>query len=224
MIENESDIVVLKPTPTFLSFIDAQLPDLYLPDIRSLRTNRTAYSLPKKHDEEETFYEIERHFLQMFQNEVNRVIGHDVNGLIEASFLDFLCCFKFDVHSNIILMEPSIKHGQQLLCIKPRSVLLKWVESSLSDEQMDTTQVVERVNLSGLTQHATVIVKNFHYPSEIKPFIKHYYQPIFTAEMNRMGVQRQQWPVVDTFQTFRRYFTVDIHTHLIHLTSNVPSS
>lgn len=217
MQQNESDIVILKPTSAFLSFLDAQLPDLYLPDIRSLRTNRSAYALAKKDSDEETLDEIERHFPKMFRHEISRVLGEQVCDGIEGSFLDFLCCFKFELHSQIILMEPSIESGHQVLCIKPRSVLLKWMESSISEEQMDTTQVLDRVNLSYLTDNATVLVKNFNHPTDVKPFVKHYYRPIFKAEMLRMSSNQDQWPEIDSFQIFRRYFKVEIHTQLIHL-------
>ena len=32
-----------------------------------------------------------------------------------------------------------------------------------------------------------------------------------------MGTSAEQWPAIDSFQLFRRYFTVDIHTQLVHL-------
>ena len=115
-------------------------------------------------------------------------------------------------------MEPSITKGHQLLCIKPRSVLLKWVKSSIEgQEHDDVSSIVERVNLSHLVDDATVIVKNFNKPSEIKPFIQQFYRPIFKAEMSRMCEKSDQWPVVDTFQKFNHHFSVEMHSQLIHL-------
>lgn len=217
MQQHESDVIVLKPTAAFLSFLETQLPDMDFPNFRLLRRDPTAYTLAKKDTEEATLDEIERLYPRMFRHEISRVLGEDECSSIEASFLDFLCCFKFEVHDQIILMEPDIHQGHQLLCIKPRTVLLKWIESTESDSLPDTTQVLDRVNLSHLADNSTILVKNFSHPSEIKPFIKHYYRPIFKAELFRMGTTAEQWPTIDSFQTFRRYFTVEIHTQLVHL-------
>ena len=220
MQQNESDIIVLKPTAAFLSFLETQLPDIDFPNLRLLKRDPTAYTLARQDTEEATLDEIERLYPRMFRHEISRVLGEDVCTSIEGSFLDFLCCFKFELHDQIILMEPDLQQGHQLLCIKPRTVLLRWIESAESAESEsapDTTQIIDRVNLSHLAENATVLVKNFNHPSEIKPFIKHYYRPIFKAELFRMGTSAEQWPAIDSFQLFRRYFTVDIHTQLVHL-------
>ena len=220
MQQNESDIIVLKPTAAFLSFLETQLPDIDFPNLRLLKRDPTAYTLARQDTEEATLDEIERLYPRMFRHEISRVLGEDVCTSIEGSFLDFLCCFKFELHDQIILMEPDLQQGHQLLCIKPRTVLLRWIESAESAESEsapDTTQIIDRVNLSHLAENATVLVKNFNHPSEIKPFIKHYYRPIFKAELFLMGTSAEQWPAIDSFQLFRRYFTVDIHTQLVHL-------
>ena len=97
-------------------------------------------------------------------------------------------------------------------------MLLKWVKSSIEgQEHDDVSSIVERVNLSHLVDDATVIVKNFNKPSEIKPFIQQFYRPIFKAEMSRMCEKSDQWPVVDTFQKFNHHFSVEMHSQLIHL-------
>ncbi len=216
MPQNESDILILKPTPVFLSFLARQLPDIELPDLNSLSEDYTAYTIQKQDTEEGTLDEIERHFSSMFRHEIRRVIGDKIHKEIEGTFLDFLCCFKFELHSQIVIMESSIDEGQQLLCVKPRSVLLKWMKSSLED-QIDFTCVLEKINLAHLRENATVLVKNFKRLSEIKPFIKNFYRPIFKAEMLRMCGHEDQWPLVDSFQTFNRYFAVEVHTQLVHL-------
>ncbi|RUQ79218.1 hypothetical protein [Legionella septentrionalis] len=216
MQQSQWEIVILKPTSLFLSFLASQLPEVDLPDLNLLQTDTTAYIIPRHDNEEDTLDEIERHFTTMFRHEICRWLGKDARNEIEGSFLDFLCCFKFELHSQIVLMEPSIHAGQQLLCVKPRSVLLKWMKSSAED-QSDLTMVLEKVNLSHLAENATVIVKNFKDLAEVKPFIKHYYRPIFKAEMLRMCDRAEQWPYVDSFEAFSRYFSVEIHTQLIHL-------
>ncbi|WP_133128248.1 hypothetical protein [Legionella nagasakiensis] len=216
MQPSQWEVVILKPTSVFQSFLASQLSDIELPALKVLQTDTTAYTIRKHDNEEATLDEIERHFSSMFQHEISRWLGKDARNEIEGSFLDFLCCFKFELHSQIVLMEPSIQEGQQLICIKPRSVLLKWMKSAV-EEQSDLATVLEQVNLSRLAENATVVVKNFKELSEIKPFIKHYYRPIYKAEMLRMCDRAEQWPEVDSFQAFSRYFAVEIHTQLIHL-------
>ncbi|MGQ3892303.1 hypothetical protein [Legionella sp. CNM-4043-24] len=216
MKSNQSEVIVLKPTKVFLSFLASQLPDIDLPDLRLLQTDNTAYVIAKQSDDEETLNEIERHFPTMFRHEICRWLGEDARHEIEGSFLDFLCCFKFELHSQMVLLEQTLAEGQQMLRVKPRSVLLKWIKTSVEDNS-ELTSIMERVSVSHLAENATVIVKNFHNLSEIKPFLKQYYRPIFEAEMLRMCEDPEQWPEVDSYQTFSRYFAVDIHTQLIHL-------
>ena len=216
MPQNESDVLILKPTAVFLDFLSAQSPDIEFLDIRSMPTDHTAYTIAKKDTDEATLNEIERHFPSMFRHEIQRLVGDDVLKNIECTFLDFLCCFKFELHSQVVLMESSLDDGQQLLCVKPRSVLLKWMKSSFED-QIDLTHMLEKINITHLTDNATVLVKQFKQLSDIKPFIQHYYQPLFKAEMLRMCGQAEQWPEIDSFQTFNRYFAVEVHTQLVHL-------
>lgn len=220
MQHNESDIIILKPTSTFLLFLAEQLPDIDLSNVGTLQTNHTAYSFTKHDSDEETLAEVEYHYRTMFRHEITRVLGEHAADQIECTFLDFLCCFKFELHSQIIVMESSLEKGQQLLCIKPRTVLLKWMKSSFQEDQTDMIRVFDNINLSHLVENATVLVKNFSHRSEVTPFIKHYYRPIFKAEMVRMCSNSEQWPVIDSLQLFRRYFAVEIHTHLIHLNAD----
>lgn len=216
MKTNQWEIVILKPAPVFLSFLKAQLPEVELPDLRLLQTDNTAYVIAKQNSDEDTLNEIERHFATMFRHEICRWLGPDARNRIEGSFLDFLCCFKFELHSHIVLMEPAISHGRQLLSIKPRSILLKWMKSAV-EEQSDLASVLERVSLSQLTENATVVVKNFKKLTDIKVFLKNYYSPILEAEMLRMCNRTEEWPAIESYQAFSQYFAVQIHTQLIHL-------
>lgn len=216
MQQSQWEVIILKPTAVFLSFLASQLPRANLPDLRLLQTDNTAYVIAKQKDDEETLNEIERHFSRMFRHEICRWLGDEARNEIEGSFLDFLCCFKFELHSQIVLMEDTFESGKQLIRIKPRSVLLKWMKTAVED-QPDLTTVLENVSLTRLAENATVLVKNFTSLSDIKPFLKQYYQILFEAEMLRMCDNDEQWPMVDSYQTFCRYFTVDVHTQLIHL-------
>ncbi|KTC78067.1 hypothetical protein [Legionella brunensis] len=210
------EIIILKPTPVFLSFLASQLPEIELPELRLLQTDNTAYVIEKQQNDEETLNEIERHFTTMFRHEICRWLGENARNEIEGSFLDFLCCFKFELHSHIALMEPLMEDGKQLLRVRPRSVLLKWMKAAV-EEQSDLISVLERVNLSHLAENATVVVKNFSKLTQIKPFLQHHYEPIFEAEMMRMCNNVEEWPLVDSYQAFSHYFAIDIHTQLIHL-------
>lgn len=217
MQPSQWEVVILKPTTVFLSFLASQLPeDIELPDLNVLQSDTTAYVIPRHDDEEATLDEIEKHFPTMFRHEISRWLGKDVRHDIEGSFLDFLCCFKFEMHAQIVLMEPTIQDGKMLVCVKPRSVLLKWMKSA-AEEKEDLTEVLEQVNVSHLSENATVVVKNFQQLSDIKPFVQQYYRPIFKAEMHRMCDASEQWPNVTDFEDFSRYFSVEIHSQLICL-------
>ncbi|KTD36830.1 hypothetical protein Lnau_1814 [Legionella nautarum] len=216
MQSSKWEIIILKPTRVFLSFLAAQLPDVELPELRPLQIDNTAYIIAKHNNDEDTLNEIENHFATMFRYEIHRWLGENARNDIEGSFLDFLCCFKFELHSQIVLMEPSLAQGRQLLRVKPRSVLLKWLKSAV-EEQVDFADVLDRINLSHLAENATVVIKNFSNLMDIEPFLKTNYRPIFEAEMQRMCDRAEEWPMVDSYQAFKRYFSIETHTQLVHL-------
>lgn len=216
MSEVEREIVVLKPTPVFLSFLEAQRPDLVLPSLSELRADMTAYSIPRHDTDEILLDEIERNYVLMFRHEIRRILGEMNAEDIQGSFLDFLCCFKFELHAQVVVMESTLEAGQQVLCVKPKSVLLHWMKSKV-DEAQAATDVLERVSLSHLTENATVIVKNFSSSEEVGSFLKQYHRPIFKAEMFRLCDVSSEWPLINAFEDFDHYFDVDFHRELIHL-------
>ena len=218
MQPSQWEIIVLKPTAVFLSFLASQLPKVKLLDLKILQTNNTSYVIRNQANDEETLNEIERHFPVMFRHEISRWLGEDARNEIEGSFLDFLCCFKFELHSHIVLLESDFREGQQLLRIKPRSVLLKWIKSAVQDDS-ELMSVLDKVSLADLAENATVIVKKFGELTNIKSFLRQYYPIIYEAEMLRMCERGEQWPYVDSYDSFCRYFAVDIHTQLINLYS-----
>jgi hypothetical protein len=216
MHQGPSEILVLRPTAVFLSFLASQLPESDLPSLKLLQTDCTAYAIKKHHAVVTTIEEIEKNFSTMFRHEICRWLGDNARNEIEASFLDFLCCFKFEMHSHLVLMESSLEVGHQLLVIKPRSSLLEWMKSAVEGQE-ELENVMERVSVAHLAENATVIIKNFPDLKEIKSFMKQYYKPIFETAMSRMSNQSSEWPVVNSFQSFSQYFSVEIHTQLIHL-------
>lgn len=216
MVHSQWDIVILKPTFVFLSFLASQFPELELPELSVLQLDNTAYAIPAQESDEATLDEIERYFPIMFQHEINRCLGYQPDKEIDASFLDFLCCFKFEWHSQIILMESMMISGHSLMCVKPRSQFLKWIKSSWS-EQADGNTVVERVNVSHLSENTTVLVKQLKQLSDVQPFMQRYYKAIFKAEMLRMCLSVDEWPEVNSYEAFDRYFSVSVHSQLICL-------
>lgn len=216
MRQRQSEIVVLKPTTVFLAFLASQLPEGNLPSLKTLNTDNTAYVIPKQESDDATLAYIQKHFPSMFRHEISRWLGDKARNSVETSFLDFLCCFKFEMHSHIILMEQNVEEGYQLLNIKPRDALLKWIKSEL-EGQDELVDVLEKVSVSQLAENSTVIVKNFHSIKDIKPFLQLYYKPIFETAMTRISNQTEQWPEVNSFQAFSKYFAVQIHTQLMHL-------
>lgn len=216
MQANQSVILVLKPTSTFLSFLKSQLPEhVELPDLPVLQADSTAYVIQDHQDDEAMLDEIERHFPTMFRHEIARWLGENARNEIEGSFLDFLCCFKFEIHSHMLCWEAGLAEGNQILRIKPRSVMLKWLKSS-SEKEGESNNVLA-ANFTEITENATIIVKNFNKLGEIKNFLQENYLPIFQAEMHRMYQAADSWPDIDSFEMFNRYFSVQIHTKLVHL-------
>jgi hypothetical protein len=210
------EVVILKPTSVFLSFLAAHGTEIELPSLEILQADTTAYTIMKQDGEEETLDEIERHFPLMFRHEINRWLGNKARHSIEGSFLDFLCCFKFEMHSQIVVMEPTVEQGASLLCIKPRSVLLKWIKSSI-EEQEAPQDVLERVTLTQLSENATVVIKNFENQLEIQSLVEDSYPAMVRAEMLRMSDRSELWPNVSSYADFNRYFAIEIHTQLVHL-------
>ncbi len=61
MQPSQWEVVILKPTRVFLSFLAVHAGEDNLPDYRLLQTDKTAYVIPRHEDEEETLDEIEYH-------------------------------------------------------------------------------------------------------------------------------------------------------------------
>ncbi|RUR11968.1 hypothetical protein [Legionella sp. km772] len=209
-----SEVVVLRPTIVFFSFLASQLGEDNLPSFKSLQTDNTAYLLKKGATQDDTLNELEQHFRKMFRHEICRWLGKDARNQIEKSFLDFLCCFKLEFHSHLIVLESSLKNAHNMLQLRPRAKLLQWLNKAVENEP-ELSEVMEQVNLSHLTENASVIIKNFNNLNEIKPFLERYYESIFSTAMSRITNDSQQWPKILSYQEFTRYFSIEIHTQLI---------
>lgn len=215
MRQSQHEIVVLKPTAVFLSFLASQLPGTKLPDLRLLQIDNTAYVLEKKSDRA-VIDVIEKNFPIIFHHEICRWLGDSALNELKINFLDFLCCFKFELHNHVILMETALEKSHQLLLVKPRLALFNWIKAAVEGRE-ELVDVIEKVELAHLEENATALVKNFSNLTEIKPFIKEYYQPLSRVAMSHMSDEPELWPVMGSFQTFSHYFSIEIHTQLIHL-------
>jgi hypothetical protein len=217
MQPNQWEIMVLKPAPDFLSFISSQLPQINLPDFRLLQTDNTGYIFQKQDSDEELLDEIERQYPKIFKHEIQRWLGDQISQDIKASFLDFLCCFKFAIHTHILFIEPSIADAKQMISIKPRSVLAKWVRAQLNEYASPEGTVYTPIDITQWSKEGTIVVKNLGQVYDLKPFLKLYYNEIYEAEMTRMGGCPMDWPMIDSYQMFCRYFAVELHTQLVHM-------
>ena len=217
MDTTDKEVVILKPTSVFLSFLAAQKPkNKPLPDLATLQQDCSAYVITKHRYEEDLVDEIEEHYPTMFNYELCRWLGPNFKTEIEGSFLDFLCCFKFEVHSQIILMDPSIQKNQTVICVKPQSILVKWMRSCIED-QGELINILDHINATELIENSTVLIKNFQSPVAIEKFLQQYYRSLFSIEMMRMCDKEEQWPALEDFQTFKRYFHIRIHNNLVNL-------
>lgn len=218
MQQKQREVLFLRPTPAFLSFLREQLPQAKLLELEALQTDLTAYSLPVYSSEDELLNIIETHFPYMFRYEVERWFGLGSALLMKTSFLDFLCCFKFELHSHIVLLEPTIFCGTQVLRVRPRALFVEQMQTIyVSDIADATVSVAHQVTLSCLTENSTVIIRNFENLQLIKPFIEQYFYHIFKMEMMRVCESRSGWPKVNSLTDFSQYFSIDVHTHLVHV-------
>lgn len=211
-----SEIVVLRPTAAFLAFLASQLPESHVPSFSCLQKDSTAYVIKRRATDEETIDEIARYFSQMFRHEICRWLGRDARNKIEDSFFDFLCCFKMEFHKHLILMEPTLDAARQMILINPRLALLTWMKEVVKEEE-DLSEILEKVSLSHLLENASALLKNFSALKDIKPFLQQQYWFVFVKSMKRFSSHYQDWPKIDSLSAFIQYFSIEIHTQLIHL-------
>ncbi|MCX7091197.1 MAG: hypothetical protein NTU48_07105 [Legionellales bacterium] len=215
MSQMKSCIIVLKPTSFFTSFVIEQLPDFDCPNEEDLESDYTAYTLPVCDSDDALLEHLERLFPFMFRHEVTRLLGKNLATKIKADFLDFLCCFKFEVHSHSVLMESSIQDCHQLVCVKPRVVDLEWLQES--DDQIEVRGILHALNTSQTGQTASLLVRHYDRLADLKPLVQRYCRPLLKQDFMKKAAQLIQWPSVSSLQMFHRYFAVEVHTQVVHL-------
>ncbi len=213
MPQNDLSVLILKPTENFLEFLASQLPDIYLPTLSKIKHDSTAYSIPKCEDDESILNTVEMFYPLMLKHESSRLVGKHLSNEISGSFFDFLCCFKFELHTEVMSVNATIEGEEHVLCIHPRSVVV-----SIASENITKAEDTEDLSyISNFTENTTALVQNFHDVSEIRPFMRNHYRPIIKQEMQRLSEYAQYCPVVSSFKLFSRYFDIEFHAHVIHL-------
>lgn len=212
----KSCIIILKPTSFFTSFVAEQLPDFDCPIEEDLESDYTAYTIPACDDDEALLEHLERLFPFMFRYEATRLLGEELASKIQADFLDFLCCFRFEMHSQSILMEQSIQDCEQFVCVKPKVVDLEWLPEANAD-QIEIRDVLQALNASQQSQTASVLVKRFDKLADLKPLVQKYCRPLLKQDFMKKAAQLIQWPSASAMQTFNRYFAIEVHTQVVHL-------
>jgi hypothetical protein len=216
MSQFKSCIIILKPTSFFTSFVIEQLPDFDCPNEEDLESDYTAYTIPACDDDEALLEHLERLFPFMFRHEVNRLLGKQLGSKIKADFLDFLCCFKFEVHAHSVITESSINDCRQLVCVKPRTIDLDWQPAN-EESEIEVRGFLNTLNTAQTAQTASVLVKKFDRSADLKPLIFRYCKPLLRQEFMKKAAQIIQWPSASSLQIFNRYFAIDVHTQLVHL-------
>ena len=216
MSQFKSCIIILKPTSFFTSFVAEQLPDFDCPNEEALEFDYTAYTIPAFEDDDALLGHLERLFPIMFRYETERLFGKDLAAQIIADFLDFLCCFKFEIHANSVMVETSIDDCQQLVCVKPRVIDLEWLPQT-NDNQIELRDILQKLSLSQNAQTAPVLVKTFDKLGDIKPFVQRFCRPLLRQDFIKKAAQLIQWPNESSLQVFNRYFAIEVHTQLVHL-------
>lgn len=209
------EVVILRPTTVFLTFLSVQLANNFKIDLKLLNTDCSAYIIPKHQSEENTLKEIETKFPIMFRYEIARWLGFDARNNIENNYLDFTCCFRMQFHSHIIWQDP-IENNAQLLIVKPRIKLLQWLKSVVNEAEQ-YTDLLEVVKLSHVQENSSVIIKTITAAEEITLFLHKNFQSIAENALHRFTSKVQDWPVINSFACFKEYFFIEIHTHLIYL-------
>lgn len=209
------EVVILRPTVVFLSFLISQLGEDKLASFKLIETDCTAYLIKKCATNEDSLNVLEPYYTKMFRHELVRWLGTEARNPIEKNALDFLCCFKLEFHSHLIVLESSIQHARQLIELRPKALALSWLNKNLKANTPELASLIEQVSLHHLVENSSVLLKNFGHLNEIKPFLERYYPLLFATLMTRFLPNSKQYPKLLSFKDFTDYFSVQIHTQLI---------
>ncbi len=101
MPQRQSEIVVLKPTNLFLSFLASQLPEANLPSLKLLHTDNTAYVIPK-HDSDDGILTRSKSILLQC-SDMKFVVGWGVLHIMKLKQVFLIFCVVLNLSYILIL-------------------------------------------------------------------------------------------------------------------------
>ncbi len=212
MAPSLSSIIIFKPTSFFLHLLNLYAQTSEPISLNLLQVDCAGYVFPNYEEDEQMIADIKQHASQIFTNEMRRWLGHHAITPTLPSFLDFCCCFEFKRHAHLVLMEPTIAKGKALIHLKPTWAIYTWIKSLLPQEHLPAS-----CNLTQLSENSTLVIKNFIDLAHLQAFLRKYYKVLAQAEFARMTQDKHLWPSIHTLSDFWHFFSIDIHTYLVHL-------
>lgn len=211
----EANILILKPTVKFISFIQLNLPNLDWTSLEDLKFETTAYVVRDIQNDDDLLIELERMYLLIFNTEISKILGKKLAKKINCSFFDFLNCFKFEIHKKAALTNLITNDRQQVASIKPKSVSINVPIIAGKTNLMDICEALEQVNLASKQQ---IIVKGFNQVEELFDFIKRYYKFIFNFKFNICSSDiANKFNIFSDLKLLRRYLKVEMHSDSLHV-------
>ena len=108
MKHSRLDVLILKPTTSFLSLLTALRSDVSLPDLLQLQTDTTAYTIRKQPNEEAMLAAIEQNYQRIFKHEIGRWLGSKCSNDIEIIF-----SFPYEFLFLVVIVYWLIKRSSQ---------------------------------------------------------------------------------------------------------------
>ena len=116
------EIIVLKPTASFLSFLASQAPDIILPTLKLLQTDITAYTFPLHASDDALLETIEANFELMFQKRKPSLVNIPSISMeklpIESTYSQFLLTAKLVKsrgEAKRLILQKAVEHNDKLV-------------------------------------------------------------------------------------------------------------
>lgn len=209
-VGNAYQLVVLKPTAVFYAFLISQLSDRDLPEYDYLQVDATSFLIPFYKSDDKTLDYIETVFEKLFAYEIQRWMGESVTNEISAQWDEFVSCFYLSFHSNVYT-TPDIKLEEKrcAVIVHPKPHLLKVLYHQLNIKKPDSDEQY-------MDENGTVILISYDNLEEVYDFCQDRYSVFCDLEKQRLGVS--DFPKIETYQDFSRYFKFSIHQHVLNQT------
>ncbi len=209
MIKNQQELMFVEPTNLFFKLL--KLNNVTFKDIKKahLKVDKTACFIRKHSHTEQTIDEIERHYKDIFLYEIRRWLGKNFKLNFEPSLYDFANCFKLSFHQNVYLVKKDVQAGNIIgVNIKPRPDLLKWFKTNTN---LDSNYHA-KITLSSLQQNSTIVLNWQDDLEQTHDFVMSYFTKFAEFENNRLSLSC--FPIIKSFDDFKRFFTISIHQYI----------